>query len=81
MNGNRLKDSGNFIVRYAKSFCHACSGIAYGIKYEHNIIIMIIASIVVISMGLYYNITSYEWLFILFYISSVNATEMITSLI
>ncbi len=79
MNGNRLKDSGNFIVRYAKSFCHACSGIAYGIKYEHNIIIMIIASIVVISMGLYYNITSYEWLFILFAISSVTATEMINS--
>ena len=81
MNENRLKDSGNFLVRYVKSFLHACSGITYGIKYEHNIIIMIIASIVGIGMGLYYNISSCEWLFIIFAISSVTATEMINSAI
>ena len=46
---NRIKDEGNFIVRYAKSFLHACNGIAYGIKYEHNIIIMILATIVVVT--------------------------------
>ena len=79
MNNNRLKDNGNFIVRYIKSFFHACSGILYGIKYEHNIIIMIIATIVVVAGGFYYNIASYELLFILFAISSVTATEMINS--
>ena len=79
MNGKRLKDDGNFIERYAKSFAHACSGILYGIKYEHNIIIMIIATIVVVSAGIYYNIESYEWLFILFAVGSVTSAEMINS--
>ncbi len=79
MNSNRLKDDGNFIVRYYKSFLHACSGIIYGIKYEHNIIIMIIAAIVVIGAGLYYNISSGEWLFVLFAIGSVMSMEMINS--
>lgn len=75
----RLKDDGNFLVRYVKSFFHACSGIAYGIKYEHNIIIMIIATLVVVSAGFYYNISSGEWLFILFAVGSVTSAEMINS--
>lgn len=76
---NRFKDSGNFLVRYVKSFFHACSGILYGIKYEHNIIIMIIATIVVVGAGFYYNISSNEWLFILFAVGSVTSAEMINS--
>jgi undecaprenol kinase len=79
MNQNRLKDSGNFIVRYYKSFLHACNGIIYGIKYEHNIIIMIIAAIVVIGAGLYYSVSGAEWLFIMFAIGSVMSMEMINS--
>ena len=79
MNQNRLKDDGNFIVRYVKSFLHACNGIIYGIKYEHNIIIMIIATIVVVGGGLYYNVSLPEWLFILFAIGSVMSMEMINS--
>ena len=75
----RLKDEGNFLVRYVKSFFHACSGIMYGIKYEHNIIIMIIATIVVVSAGFYYNISAPEWLFILFAVGSVTSAEMINS--
>lgn len=76
---NRFKDSGNFLVRYAKSFLHACSGIIYGIKYEHNIIIMLIATIVVVFAGVYYNISAGEWLFILFAVGSVTSAEMINS--
>ena len=79
MNQKRLKDDGNFVVRYAKSFLHACNGIIYGIKYEHNIIIMIIAAIVTIAAGLYYEISIPEWLFILFAIGSVTSMEMINS--
>lgn len=75
----RLKDDGNFLVRYIKSFFHACSGIAYSIKYEHNIIIMIIATIVVVAAGFYYNVSSSEWLFILFAVGSVTSAEMINS--
>lgn len=76
---NRLKDEGNFLVRYIKSFCHACSGFIYALKYEHNVIIMLIATIVVVLGGFYYDISSAEWLFVLFAIGSVISTEMINS--
>lgn len=79
MNTKRIKDKGNFIQRYFKSFLHACSGIWYAIKYEHNMIIMILATIVVVAAGLYYNISAYEWLFILFAVGSVTSMEMINS--
>ena len=79
MNAKRRKDEGNFIVRYIKSFFHACSGITYAIKYEHNMIIMLLATIVVVVAGLYYHVTEYEWLFILFAIGSVMSMEMINS--
>ena len=77
MNNQRRKDQGNFIVRYWKSFLHALSGLFYSIKYEHNMIIMILATIVVVGAGFYYQINAYEWLFILFAIGSVTSTEMI----
>lgn len=76
---NRVKDKGNFLIRYFKSFLHACSGILYAIRYEHNIIIMVLATIVVVCAGLYYNISNYEWLFILFAVGSVTSMEMINT--
>jgi undecaprenol kinase len=75
----RFKDEGNFIIRYIKSFLHACNGIWYGIKYEHNIIIMILATIVVTFMGFYFHIKPSEWLFILFAVGSVTSMEMVNS--
>lgn len=79
MNTERFKDKGNFIERYFKSFLHACNGIWYAIKYEHNIIIMLFAILVVVVAGFYFNIAAYEWLFILFAIGSVTSMEMINS--
>lgn len=81
MNNNvkRVKDEGNIIIRYIKSFLHACNGIYYGIRYEHNIIIIILATIVVTFFGFYYNIQPSEWLFILFAVGSVSSMEMINS--
>ncbi len=79
MNTKRNKDKGNFIIRYIKSFNHACSGFIYSIRYEHNMIIMIFATILVVLLGLLYNIRTYEWLFILFAIGSVISTELINS--
>lgn len=79
MNTKRNKDKGNFIIRYIKSFKHACSGFIYSIRYEHNMIIMIFATILVVLLGLLYNIRTYEWLFILFAIGSVISTELINS--
>ena len=59
MNNQRRKDQGNFIVRYIKSFFHACSGIIYGVKYEHNMIIMFLATVIVTVAGFYYHINTY----------------------
>lgn len=77
----RNKDKGNFIERYFKSFCHALSGIWYALKYEHNMIIMLIATIVVVTSGLYFKISIYEWLFCIMAIGCVIATELINTAI
>lgn len=75
----RNKDTGNFFVRYFKSFCHALNGFKYALIHEHNVIIMLLAVVVVVTAGLYYDIKTYEWLFCLFAFSSVLATEMINT--
>ena len=75
----RNKDKGNFIVRYAKSFCHALEGLWYATCYEHNMIIIILATIVVTIGGFYYHINEYEWLFCITMIGMVAATEMINT--
>ena len=62
----RNKDTGSALERYYKSFLHAIDGIIYATKYEHNIIIIICATIFAISCGLIFNLSTYEWLFIIF---------------
>ena len=56
----RNKDTGNFLVRYYKSFRHAVSGIWYALKCEHNMIIILAAVIVTSIAGFYFNISAYE---------------------
>lgn len=75
----RNKDTGNFIERYWKSFNHAIDGIIYGIRYEHNMIIILLATIVVTVAGFYYQINNYEWLFIITICGLIAACEMINS--
>ena len=41
----RNKDTGTSLERYIKSFFHAIDGILYCIKNEHNMIIILIATI------------------------------------
>ena len=75
----RNKDAGNFLVRYYKSFCHALSGIWYALKCEHNMIIIFVAAIVVVTAGLFLNLSAYEWLFCIMSFGMVSATEMINT--
>ena len=75
----RNKDAGNFLVRYYKSFCHALSGIWYALKCEHNMIIIFVAAIVVVTAGLFLNLSAYEWVFFIMSIGMVSATEMINT--
>lgn len=77
----RNKDTGNMFVRYIKSFFHAVSGIIYTIRHEHNMIIMIMATFVVVLAGLYYSISIPEWLFCTGIIGAVIASEMMNTAI
>ncbi len=75
----RNKDSGTVLERYWKSFKHALSGIWYGIRFEHNMIIIIICTIIVTILGFDLKINSGEWLFIIFICGAIAACEMINS--
>lgn len=75
----RNKDKGNAIIRYWKSLGHAVRGIIYAAKNEHNVIIMILATITVVGVGIYFNISVAEWLFCITMIGLVLGAEMINS--
>ena len=75
----RNKEEGSSLQRYIKSFCHAIDGFIYCLKYEHNMIIIIFATILVTICGFIFKIEAGEWLFIISMIGAVTATEMINS--
>ena len=77
----RNKETGTPIERYWKSFKHAIDGIIYCIKYEHNMIIIMIATVLVTLAGITYKLSAYEWLFIITMIGTISASEMINSAI
>ena len=58
---------------------HAVDGIIYGIRFEHNMIIILIATILVTIAGLIYEINAYEWLFVITMIGTISASEMINT--
>lgn len=78
---NRIKDTGNFIVRYKKSFFHAIDGIIYTVLHEHNIPIILTAIIVTTFAGFYYDISEYEWLFCILSMGLVFAFELVNTAI
>lgn len=77
----RNKDQGTAVERYEKSFMHAIDGIIYCMKYEHNMIIIMIATVLVTLAGISYKLSTYEWLFIITMVGTISASEMINSAI
>ena len=75
----RNKDEGTALERYKKSFFHAIDGIIYCIKYEHNMIIIIVAILIVTILGFVFNISGLEWLFIITMFGGISACEMLNS--
>lgn len=73
----KLKQRG--INRLFKSFKYAFEGILYTLKYEQNMLIHIIATILVIVLGLIVKLSTIEWLFCILFIGIVIATELINS--
>ena len=78
---SRNKDTGNAVERYSKSFMHAIDGIIYAIRYEHNMIIIILAAFVAVISGVLLDLNSTEWLFVTLIIGLVMASEMINTAI
>ena len=77
----RNKDTGTPIERYKKSFFHAIDGIIYALKNEHNMIIIVLATLVVVSLGFMLKINEIEWLICILIISMITATELINTAI
>lgn len=77
----RNKDVGTPCQRYKKSFFHAIDGIIYAFKYEHNMIIILVATIVTILIGIMLKISITEWLICTLIIGMIVATELINSAI
>lgn len=75
----RNKEKGTSLQRYMKSFVHAIEGFIYCLKNEHNMIIIIISTILVVSFGFIFGISTGEWLFVISMIGAVTACEMINS--
>ena len=73
----KLKQKG--INRLFKSFKYAFEGILYTLKYEQNMLIHIMATILVILLGLIVKLSIIEWLFCILFIGIVIATELINS--
>ena len=75
----RNKEEGTSAERYGKSFIHAIEGIIYCIRYEHNMIIIIISAIIAILSGFFFRISEFEWLFVITMIGIISACELINS--
>lgn len=77
----RNKDTGNFLARYAKSFKHAVDGIVYAIENEHNVLIMMLATIVALVASFLLDVSKIELCLVVICIGTVIACEMINSAI
>lgn len=77
----RNKDTGNFLVRYIKSFKHAVNGIVYAIENEHNVLIMMIATLLTLVASFLLGVSKIELALVVICIGTVIACEMINSAI
>ena len=63
------------IVKRAKSFSHAWRGIGIFLRTTHNSWIQIFACIIVVILGFYFEISSFEWLALIFSSGLVFVSE------
>jgi len=76
------KSNQNFsILRRIQSFGFACNGLRILLKEEHNAWIHSISAIVAIIAGLFFQITTFEWVSIIFSIGFVICSELINTAI
>ena len=74
---DKLKKKG--LKRLFKSFTYAFEGLKYAFKYEQNILVHSLATILDIIAGIFFKISLMEWLIITLIIGLVIATELINT--
>lgn len=77
----RRKETGSPLERYVKAFTHACEGIVYAVKHEHNMIIIILATIFITVLGFILKFNIMEWLFVITMIGTITSCELLNSAI
>lgn len=63
------------LIKRAKSFTYAFRGIAVYLKSTHNAWVHLFLFALEIALGVYFHITSTEWLFVIFTLGFVLAAE------
>ncbi|MBS4209074.1 diacylglycerol kinase family protein [Bacillus sp. FJAT-50079] len=77
-----LKDSQVFSIRRLKaSFQYALEGLRYAVKHEKNIRIHLLAAFTTIILSILFQLTAFEWLFIVLAIFTVLVLELVNSAI
>ena len=69
------------LLKRIKSFKHAINGLCLLIKEEHNSRIHLLAAILAITAGYYFDISTAEWLMIVIAIGAVFGAELLNSAI
>ena len=64
-----------------KTFVNAFKGIATAVKNERNLRLHLIAAVLVVVVGLYFSITTTEWIIVLLLIALVISLELINTAI
>jgi len=64
-----------------KSFSHAFNGLKIALCEEHNMRIHLAATLCVLALSVFFNISSYEWIALIFAIGFVFVMELINSAI
>lgn len=67
--------------RFLKSFKFAAKGLSYTIETQPNFIFHIIAALLVVTAGWYFDISKGEWLAVLICIGLVMVTELLNTAI
>ncbi|WP_249316863.1 diacylglycerol kinase family protein [Bacillus sp. FJAT-50079] len=77
-----MKDSQVFSIRRLKaSFQYALEGLRYAVKHEKNIRIHLLAAFTTIILSILFQLTAFEWLFIVLAIFTVLVLELVNSAI
>jgi len=67
------------IIARARSFRYAIRGLSIIFRTQHNYWIQIVGAVVVVSLGVFYKISTFEWIALILCMMSVLITEAINT--